>query len=415
MSILSRWNGFEEMELGGAAGEGDLAPGAEEAVRTEIAEVAVELEQQAAEIEEIKAAIDDQDEALEELEVAIDGMENLLGTGQFNSTAFAALYNRASKMNTKLGGVSMDRIGNESISDANTAQIVARQGIEGFMESVKGYAKKAIEVIKHVFDAIINFFVGLFSQADKLGRRAAQLQDRLTKTTKLKEKIKLGGWNVLFDYEKNGLNEGIEGWGTTLAAIRVLADVGADAAKVDLGKFNSAYNGLRSALIADTKKEVNATEKSEGSKKVLIGMSAGIRIHAEMKDGMAKDLGEAAEFVRSLKIYFGTGDAKKLTSGEVAAKADKAKLGAALTEVKGVVTQLRSDKVAAAFTKAQRDKVIGTLNGLKADDQTKADVINKQVGLVRAVYTSTSAVAKSVTKHMATTAGWTCDAVAAHL
>jgi hypothetical protein len=415
MSILSRWNGFEELELNGGTLPVEVTAAAEDAARAEVAEVQVELEQQGQEIEELRAEVANQDEALEEVQELVSGMESMLGSGSFHSQSFASLYNRAAKLNTVLGGASVDRCGTESMTDAATALVMARTGMESFMETVKGYAKKAIEVIKHIFNTIINFFVGLVNAAEKLDRRATQIGERLEKTEKLKEKVKLGGWNVLFDYEKHGLAEGTEGWGTTLGALRGFADVASDVNKVSVASFNSAYGSLVSAIKGDAKKDVGAAEKSEGDKKVLIGMSAGIRVHAEMKDGSAKDLAEAAEMARSVKLFFGTGDAKKLTSGESAPKADKAKLKSALAEVKAIASQLRSDKVSAAFSKSVRDKVIGTLNVVKADDKEKEKEVNAQVALVRAVYSSASSATQAVNKQLVRCANWTCDAVAAHI
>lgn len=415
MSILNRYQGFEELEMGGPAAGEVAAAGVEDSVRAEVAEVQVVLEQQSQEIEELREEVKQQDEAVEEIQEVVEGLESLISSGQFNSTAFANMYNRAAKLNTKLGGVAVERCGVESMSDAATAQIMARSGMEGFMESVKGYAKKAIEVIKHIFNTVINFFVGLFSAAEKLSRRHDQLAARVTAAEKVKEKIKLGGWNVLFDYEKGGLNKDPEGWTATKGALASFAGVAKSASKVDLSSFNSAYASLLAAIKKDAKSDVNAGEKSEGDKKTLIGMSAGVRIHAEMKDGLAKDLKEAAEMARSIKIFFGTGDTSKLTSGEVAAKADKGALTAALGKVKATVTAIRNDKVAAAFSKSQRDQVIGSLNVLKADDKEKSEEVNAQIQVVRAVYAASSSVAQAVNKQVIRSAGWTLDAVAAHV
>lgn len=414
MSILSRITGFEELELNGGVAP-DVVVGEDDALRAEVAEVQVELEQQAAVIEELTEAVADQEEAVEELAENIEGMESLIGSGQFNSTAFANLYNRASRLNAKLGGVSVDRLGAESMSDAATAQIMARNGMEGFMETIKSTAKKAGEVIRHIFDAIINFFVGLFSGAEKVARRAEQLSTRLAAADKVKEKIKLGGWNVLYDYAKNGLNKDLEGWSATQNALATFANVAKSASKVTLSDFNSAYATLLSAIKSDAKKDVNATEKSEGDKKVLIGMSAGIRVHAEMKDGLPKDLKEAADYARSVKINFSTGGDKALTSGEVAAKADKSALGGVLTKVKATATALRNGKVSAAFSKAVRDQVIGQLNVMKADDKEKAEEVNAQVALVKSVYSAASSATQATTKQTIRAANWACDAVAAHI
>lgn len=416
MSILDRYAGFEDLELNGAGeGTAHIEAVAEDAARAEVAEVQVVLEQQGQEIEELKAAVEEHDEAVEELEEVVDGMESLIGSGSFNSTAFATLYNRATKLNAKLGGVSVDRMGTESLGDAATAQIMARHGMESFMDTVKGWAKKAIEAIKHIFNAVINFFVGIFSAAEKLARRADQLSQRLDKADKLKEKVKLGGWNALFDYEKHGLDGGDEGWGGTSNALSTLAGAARDINSLELGKFNSAYSAVVSAVKADAKKDLDATEKSAGDKKTLIGQHAGVRVHAEMKDGSAKDLGEAAEFARSLKIHFGTGDVKKLTTGEVAPKADKAALKKLIAYVKESVTLIRKDKVSSAFSKAERDKVIGSLNVVKADDKEKAKEVNEKIALVRAIYASTSSFTQAVNKYLVRCSGWQLDAVSAHI
>lgn len=416
MSILNRYQGFEELELnGGTLPVEAVEAGAEEAVRAEVAEVQVELEQVSQEIEELRAEVAAQDEAVEEIQEVVEGLESLINSGNFNSTAFASMYNRAAKLNTKLGGVATERCGVESMSDAATAQVMARAGMEGFMETVKGYAKKAIEVIKHIFNTVINFFVGLVNGLEKLSRRQEQVAKRVTDAAKVKEKIKLGGWNVLFDYEKHGLSEGVEGWGATLGALAAFANVASDVNKIDLSGFNSAYMSLVSAIRKDAKVDVKAVEKSEGNHKSLVGQSNGIRIHAELKEGSAKDLTEAAELARSVKIFFGTDAGKKLTSGEVAAKADKAKLTAVLGEVKSAITQQRSDKVSAAFSKATRDKVIGTLNVVKADDAEKSKEVNEKVALVRAIYSSSSSVTQSLNKYLLRTANWTLDGVAAHV
>ena len=416
MSILNRYQGFEELELNGGVLPSEAAEaGAEDSVRAEIAEVQVELEQVSQEIEELRSEVAQQDEAVEEIQEVVAGLESLINSGSFNSSAFANMYNRAAKLNVKLGGVSIERCGVESMTDAATAQVMARTGMEGFMETVKGYAKKAIEVIKHIFNTVINFFVGLVSAAEKLGRRQEQLSTRLAATDKVKEKIKLGGWNALFDYEKNGLNKDPDGWSGTSVALANFANVGKEVTKVTLSSFNSAYAALESAIKKDAKTEVNAAEKSEGDKKVLIGMSAGVRVHVEMKDGTAKDLAEAAKQASSIKIHFGTGDVKKLTSGESAPKADKAALGAALSKVKATVTALRSGKVADAFSKAKRDQVIGSLNVMKADDKEKAEEVNLQVALTRAIYSAASSVTQAVNKQTIRAASWTLDAVAAHI
>lgn len=414
MSILNRFNGFEELELNGGTLPVEVTTAVEEAVSKEIAEVQLDMEQVSQVVEELRDEVEKQDEAVEEIQEVIEGLESMIGSGTFHSGAFANLYNRAAKLNTVLGGKAVGRCGVEALSDAATAQITARDGLESFMDTVKGYAKKAVEVLKHIFNTMINFVVGLVSSAEKLTRRHAQLSEKVSAAEKVKEKVNLGGWNVLFDYEKNGLNKEAEGWSATQAALANFANVAKEATKVELSTFNGAYAALLAALKKDAKADVNASEKTEGNKKTLIGQAGGVRIHAEMKDGTAKDLKEAAEFARSVKINFSTGGEVK-TSGEVAPKADKSMLNTVLGRVKTSITALRSGKVNEAFSKGQRDKVIGSLNVVKADDKEKSDEVNAQIGLVRAVYSTSSSVAQAVSKQLVRTTNWSLDAVAAHV
>jgi len=352
MSILNRYQGFEELEMGGPAAGEVAAAGAEDSVRAEVAEVQVILEQQGQEIEELREEVKQQDEAVEEIQEVVEGLESLISSGQFNSTAFASMYNRAAKLNTKLGGVAIERCGVESMSDAATAQIMARAGMEGFMESVKGYAKKAIEVIKHIFNTVINFFVSIFDKAAAVERRCEQLKKRLEGGSKVKETVKLGGWNVYVDYAKGGMS-GVKtkGFESSLGAVAKLTELGKNVNGITLDEFKSAYSGVVAAIKSDAKSAGKYNEKKAGTHDVLIGVINGIRIQASYIDSDIKNMADAANAARSLKlVVMKDPEAKKLVGGsDVKAKLDKSALLKEIADVKNAANEIRQAKIAKTF------------------------------------------------------------------
>lgn len=415
--ILDMYKGAEELGLEGAGGEA-VVDAVEDVVKTEIAEVTVAIEEQSTAVEQLVAKVDDLEEAVEEATEVVEGMESLINSGNFNPLAFAQLYNRGVKLGNKLGAnIQGDRMGAESITDASTAQMYARQGMESIMDSIKEYGKKAIEFIKHIFNTVINFFVSIFDKATGLERRCDQLKKRLEDSTKLKETVKLGGWNVYVDYAKGGLGSAkTAGFEATQGAIAKLTELGKNVSGISLEDFKSAYSGLIAAVKTDAKASGKYNEKKAGTHDILIGVMNGIRIQVSYIDSEIKTMAEAAAAARSLKmVVMKDPEAKKLTSGEVKAKADKSALLKAISEVRGTGAFIRNTKVAKAFSAAERDRVVGSLNAIKAGDADKSAEVNGQVNLVKAVYSSTSTMATNVTKVAINTAGAVLDCVAAHL
>jgi hypothetical protein len=417
MNLLDMYAGVEDLELGAAAG--DVVEAVEEAVKTEVAEVAVVIEEQSNQIEQLVEQVTDLEEAVEEAVEVVDGLESLLGSGNFNSVAFSQLYNRGVKLANKLGGnIQGDRMGAESISDAATAQLMARTGMESIMDTIKEYGRKAIEFIKHIFNTVINFFVSIFNQADGVVRRTEQLRKRLNDGAKIKEQVKLGGWNVYFDYAKNGLSGSSKAkpWDATQDAVAALATLGNNVSGITLEGFKSAYASVISAIKSDAKAAGKYNEKKSGNTDVLISIDAGIRVQASFADNEIKDLGDAATHARSLKIVIMKDpEAKKLSSGETKAKLDKSALLGILDHNKAAANGTRGDKVAKKFTNAERDRVVGSLNAIKASDSDKTAEINKQVTLVKAIFASAASVTQAVSKHTMSTLKASCDGVAAHL
>lgn len=418
MSMLDFYAGAEELNLEGGAGE--VVDAVEEVVKTEVAELAVVIEEQSAAIEDLTEEMGELDDAVEELEETVDGLENLLQSGSYNPLAFSRLYARGVKLANKLGADIDDstRMGAESVSDAATAELMVRSGIESFMDKAKEYGRKAVEFIKHIFNTVINFFVSLFNQVEGMQRRSAQLKKRLDDGATVKPEVKLGGWNVFFDYAKNGLSDSdkAKGFDKTRSALGSFVELGKNVSGVDLAGFKSAYSSLVAALKADATSVGKAQAKKNGSTNVIIGVSNGMRVRASYNDVDAKDLTEAAAAARSIKLTLGKDpDAKKMTSGSVKAKLDKTALLGKLGDVNKALAAMRQDNIAKKFSAAERDRVIGSLNAVKAGDADKASDVSKQVNLVRAVYAAGATLTQVVGKITSQETRALLDGIAAHL
>lgn len=411
-SILSRFMGAEELELSAAA-EDQVEAIVEETVRAEIAEATVEMQEVAADVQELTDNFEELEEDFEELEETVDGLEAHLASGNFNGPAFAHMFNRANTLSVKLGGKGVDnRMGAESLTDAATAQVAARDGLESFTDTVKKYGQTAIAFIKNIFNAIINFFVGLVNKAAALKRRQEQLVKRVNATEKLKEEITLGGWNAWIDYEKSVLHR------PDLAKdidskLQALSAAVKDSDSINLGTFKSAYNGIVAAVKAA------ATSKKEGGtegKKEVLGQVNGIRIQVSYFGGDIKDAKEAVKAARALKVYIGKApEAKALTTGKVKAKADKSALSAALSSAGKAIDGLKATKAAKAMDASIRDTVVGNLNKLKGDDAEKAAEVKDNVSIVKATFSSLASAIRVINAAEAAAIDAQLSGVAAHL
>jgi len=416
---LDMYMGAEDLGLDDNLGGGDLGGAGEGSVATEVAELAVVIEEQSNAIEALVEEVNELDDTVEQLEEVIEGTESLLESGNYNPKAMAILYGRGVTLVNRLGGdLDDNRMGVEALGDAATAVVMCRGGLESFVEKAKEYGRKAVEYIKHVFNVVINFFVSLFNQTEALQRRSTQLKKRIDEGAKIKEEIKLGGWNIFFDYAKNGLNESAKAkhFTATQTAMVGFLELGKNVNGVDLSSFKTHY----SALIAGIKTDATAIGKSQakknGSNNVIIGQYNGIRIRATYNDMDAKDMSEAASAARSVKITVGKDpDAKKMQSGTAKSKCDKAKLQSVLSEINKDLAGVRNSAVSKKFSTAERDRVIGSLNAIKAGDSDRASDVSKQVNLVRAIYAAGASLSQSVSKCIYQEIKATLDGVAAHV
>lgn len=427
MDIFNQYAGAEELGLDeGAASVAEAAgDAAEAAVSAEIGEVTAALEEQTAEIEKLVDKVDDLEDAVEEVEEAVEGMESMLNSGNFHSVSFANMYNRALKLAEKLpapeGQIMLgDRVGAENMTDAATAQLFARAGVESFVERVKEYGKKAVEFIKHIFNQVINFFVSLFNKADGLTRREAQLRKRLNDGAKIRDKVKMGGWNVYIDYATDGLSKGSKkdkgNFDKTTKAVADLVKAAQKGSSMTVADIKSKHAAVVTAIKADAKEFGKYNEKKNGSKDVILSQAAGIRAMANFSEPTINNFAEAAAAIRSIKLQMVKApEAKKMSTGEVKAKADKAALVTVLDGVKGTIAEIRSDETAKLMTASARDQLVGTLNNMKAGNSDKSAEIDGQVNVVKAACSLAAQVASNTNKQRINSAGAHLDAVAAHL
>jgi hypothetical protein len=420
MSMLNMVTGAEELDLDGAGAE-EGAEAVAAAVSAEVAELSTQIEEQGTQIEKLAEEVKSLDETAEEVLENVEGLEGMLASGNFSSIGFANIFNRTDKLASKLGGVSAgSRLGAESISDATTAQMMARTGIEGFMDTVKSWGKKAAEYIKHIFNTVISFVVGLFSQAAGIQRQAESLEKRL-ESAKVKDKIKLGSWNIYFDYKANGLEAGGSSEGGLAFGDGIDKLIGqCSGTKIDVSAFSSAYGTLVTELksFAVAGKGSKKKETKDAGKDVVIGQHAGIRTMVSFKDGALKDEKACAEAARALRLAVGKDGeaAKKLSNGEeVKSKLGAGELKGILGKVKTTANNLRQSKVAKKFSAAERDRVVGMLSAVSASDKTKEEEIGKAIEVTKAVYASLIALFTVGERHQSSLARAGLAGVAAHL
>lgn len=419
---LSQFQGAEEL---GLAEEGqhtnvEHLDAGEATVVAEVNELTAVIEEQTAEIEKLTDVVDDLEETVADLEESVEGMESMLNSGNFNSVSFSNTYNRALRLAAKLGcDYAGDRVGQEAMTDAATAILHARTGIEAIGETLKNWGAQAVNFVKHIFNQIINFFVSIVSKADGLQRREAQLRERVNKG-KLKDKIKLGGWNAYIDYATAGLTgKSAKSKGSldnTEAGVALLVE---EASKVDgitVAGVKSAFGSLCSGIKDDAKGFGKYNEKKQGSKDLVVSQDAGVRLTASFAEPTITTLAEAASAIRSVSINVTKApEAKKLSSGEVKAKLDKSGLTSALDAAKAKIAGIREGKLNKKLTAGTRDQIIGKLNNAKAGSGEKGDETSGKVGVVKATFALAAKVKAIGDRNDINVTGAILDGVAAHL
>ena len=410
--------GTEELEQQGLVEE--VTDAVEEVVKAELAEVTAEVAEVADTVEEIAEEVEAVEEAVEEVTEAVEGLESMLNSGNYNPDAFAIIYASADRAANKIPGYRSQggRLGAESIGDAATAQIMARNGMESMMDTVKGWAKKAADFIRAIFNSVINFFVGIFSQAKAIEMRADQLLKRL-ESAEIKEEVKLGSWNARLDIKKNGVK-------FPEAEITSLAEIATEVSNINTAIKESDNLGSVQALMKTlSAKMKNATsagdmaklneDVKEGGRRVFSQKGA-LRLMVTYPEEIASEkLEDLTKALRkfSLKFNLVSDDAKKLVGGTEKTNAKKAELESMCKSAKGIAVGLRASKVEKTFSKAERDRAVGLIKAAANKDNKESN--KEAITLIRTAYSVAAPIGTATTTEIGKWAKAALDCVGAHV
>lgn len=417
MSFLTMIAGTEELEQQGLVEE--VTEAVEEVVKTELAEVTAEVAEVADTVEEIAEEVEAVEEAVEEVTEAVEGLESMLNSGNYNPDAFAIIYASADRAANKIPGYRSQggRLGAESIGDAATAQIMARNGMESMMDTVKGWAKKAADFIRAIFNSVINFFVGIFSQAKAIDSRAEQLLKRL-ESAEIKEEIKLGKWNARLDIKKGGVRYPEAEIKSLLTVSDGVATLNDHIKKADTSAITSEVNKLSSLLkdatVAGDMAKLNEDAK-EGSRRVFSQKGA-VRLMVTYPDTISgNDPEEITKAVRKLSLKFNlvSEDAAKFVGGTEKVTTKKGELEAICKAAKKTAVSLKESKVEKAFSKAERDRAVGMINAQATKESKEED--KKLITLVRTGYSVSAAIGTASNAEVGKWAKAALDCVGAHI
>lgn len=423
--LMASYAGTEELD---EVVQEEIQETVEEVVKAEIAEVNAEIAEVAEEVEDLAEAIEENEEAVEELEEVVEGMESLLNSGNYNATVFTHLYNRGAKLSAKLGGKAPNRMGAESFSDAATAEMMAREGIESFGDTAKGWVDSAIKFIKELFNRAIAFVTGLFDKTKGLEKRIAQVESKIGGT--IKAKVPAGSWNVSLDIEgEKNISETkansaapsmIQAIFTNNDAIfnNSFAKKVDDAAKS--GWFGKNQDKGQNAILKDFKsgyaritgalgfgKKVNgAADKDQG----IMDTIGGYRVVYTVRRDSIDNLKDATSALKALKVKMtkDSAKAKSLTDGSLKPLSES-QLKGCIKAAKASIESVRKSKTDELFSKARRDTVVASLKAAGAEDGGK-----EAIAFVRQFCVTSSSFAASQSRITLKVAEDQVACVAAH-
>lgn len=400
LDLLAR-QGNENLEI--ELGNGDTAvivpetaeEIAEMAAENVVAETSEALEEHADDVEDLCDKVEELEEQVEELQEVVEGAEALLQPGtQWNPAAFALLYARGEKLNAKMSDAVVPVMGAESLADATTAELTAREGLEAMKDTIKMRGAQAIAFIKKIWDNLIAFIKGLFSKSTAVKNKAKAVAARLEKTEKLKETIKLGKWNAFV-----GVGEGKSIVGSGLYALVAAA-----------GKVASGSEGLLSSpgnagalaapvkelsnLAASLDSDFGPSKKSGGEKAVALHQWRGLTIAVGYYAGKVESFEDVSKACKAIRLSWKVSGGAK-TSGDHKVTEGKDGLKKYIANANKLVEGLASSKVEQQFGAAKRDRIIGLL---KAADTKEGEDVGKAVNAVKSAQAALSSVTTSATR-----------------
>lgn len=360
-----------------------------------VAEVSADVEETAGEVDALVEKVEELEEQVEELQECVDGTEALLKPETpWNPAAFALLYSRGQKLNAKLSPEAVPVMGTESLADATTAELAAREGIEAMGATIKKYGSQAIAYIKKIWDALVNFIKGLFSKAAAVKNKAKAVGARLEKAEKIKSDIKLGKWNAFVDAGKSD-SKSASGLSTLIGA----------AGKVVAGSESLLSSPDNAGALAGPMKELSDAaagldsvfgpgKKSGGEKAVAMHAWRGLNIAVGYFAGKIETFEDVSKAAKAIRISWKANQSVK-TSGDLKVSESKESLKKHVTSANALVESIASTKVEANYGAAKRDRIIGLL---KAADGKGSENTGKAVNAVKAAQACLSSVTTSATR-----------------
>lgn len=373
-----------------------VADKAAEEIKAEVNELADEVEELSEEIEEIE-------EDVEELEECVDGMEALLKAGSFNGAAFGLLYNRAEKLNRKLGGAETGAVvGAESLGDATSATLAARAGMEGFMETARGYKDAAVKFIMSMYESLKSFVKGLFDKSVAIENQVKATTARLEKAEKMKEDVKPGKWASLALLRDSNKLRAI------VTAADAVVSAGAKLTANDVAGYAGAYRTLKNAIENLAKDGQSKANKSGDGTTHQIHFGK-VVISATVFDGEIKELADVNKAAKVTTISYSV--AKQ--EGEVSFNAltkESAKGFLKSAAADGVM--LKSMKEAKAGNEKGRDELVAALKKVEGKQE---DWVKPSISALKASTAMTNRVFTVVAKILGNVADAKIAAVKAYL
>lgn len=167
-------------------------------VNQALAEATSDVEESSKLVEAYIEQEEEHAEAVADLEQAVTGIESLF-EGEFSQVAYQSLMSHAARCAKRAGvelPVKLD--GMESMSSA-TVYLETRNGLEGFMDSVKDTGKKLKELVITVYNYLMDMIKGWIGQFKNLSDKTKLAIVKADKCEDVKAEIRLGRWNRWLD------------------------------------------------------------------------------------------------------------------------------------------------------------------------------------------------------------------------
>lgn len=318
------------------------------AVDGEIAVADATVAEHEQEINQVQADMDSLEERVEDLEENIEGLESLLnGSTPWNPELAQKYFRDARKIYQRSFKITPDALeelkGAESFVDVSTAEMELAAGLEEMKKGAGGLVEGVKKFFTHLFNVVIAFFVGIFNKLSGLERKADLLVTRLNSVgdDKIKDTIKLGGWNAYLDVEKSS---SLESKSTAIV---------------------TAANGFatqsESALVEGIKRGCDAFAKGFKQTKNTGGDNVSTitgRI-AAVEFTIVEPKGSEVAAINKTKVTFKVvKDESVKTSGEYKSGKSKSALVEMAKKTKSEATATKAQKLTANDLKSSRDKAI---------------------------------------------------------